>query len=277
MIKIICDSMSDIPKEYIDKFNIHIVPTSATLDEVEYLDGVDITSEEFMKLLKNSKEFPKTSQATYGRFLEVFEKYAKEYKEIIYIGSSSKASGTYQSGVMAINDIKSDCQIHHIDTLNFSAGGGVFAIKACLLLQEGLSAKEIVNKLEELKGNQRVCLTVDDLNYLKKGGRISATKAFVGTLLNIKPLIALEEGTLVPKGQARGKKQIISELLKYITNNIDDIENKIIIYGCGENKEDLDTIKNKISKAGFKHIYQVEPGITTISHTGPSLIGIAIL
>lgn len=279
MIKIICDSMSDLPKGYAEKFDVHVVPTSVTIDGVEYLDGVDITAEDFFKVIRNAKELPKTSQATYARFLEAFKKYSDKYNDIVYIGGSSRASGTYQSGIMAINDLKDSCScnFHHIDTLNFSAGGTIFVIKACLLLKEGKSAKEIIDTLESLKGTQRVYLTVDDLSYMKRGGRISATKATVGTLLNIKPLIALENGTPVSKGQYRGKKQVVSEIFKRSTEGIDNFEDKIIVYGCGDNEADLPLLKEKILATGCKHLYEIKPGPTMTAHTGPSIVGMAIL
>lgn len=279
MIKIICDSMSDLPNGFAKEFDVDIVPTSVNIDGKEYTDGVDITPEEFFKIIRSAKEMPKTSQATYSRFIESFKKHAPHYGDIVYIGGSSRASGTYQSGIMAINDIKDEysCNFHHIDTLNFSAGGTVFVIKACLLLKEGKSAKEIVDILEGLKGSQRVYLTVDDLSYMKRGGRISGTKATVGTLLNIKPVIALEDGIPVPKGQCRGKKQVISEVFKRATEGITNFDDKIIVYGCGDNESDLDLIKSKILSTGCKHIYEVKPGPTMTAHTGPSIIGMAIL
>lgn len=278
MIKIICDSMSDLPKSFAQENNLDIVPTSVTIDCKEYKDGIDVTAEEFFSIIRKSKDIPKTSQATYSRFIEVFERHAPYCKDIIYIGGSSKASGSYQSGVMAINDIKDNynCNFHHIDTLNFSAGGTLFVIKACLLLKEGKSAKEIVNELESLKGTQKVYLSADDLSYMKKGGRISATKATIGTILNIKPLIALEDGVPVLKGQCRGKKQVSVEIFKKSTENIESFKDKIIVFGCGDNEDDLKTLKDLIEKTNCPHIYEVKPGPTMTAHTGPSIIGMAI-
>lgn len=276
MIKIITDSMSDLPKEIVDNYDIHIVPCSVNIDGVEYLDGIDISNKEFYKLMKSSNKIPKSSQATYARFKEAFDKYTKEYDEIIYIGSSSKASGTYQSALMAINDI-ANTKIYHIDTLNFSAGGGVFVIKACLLLDEGKSGKEIIEILENLKGRQKVFLTVDDLTYLKKGGRLSASKTAIGSLLNIKPIIQLEDGLTVSKGQCRGKKQVASEIFRLSTEGISDFSDKIIVYGCGENTEDLPLLRDKISKTNCKHVYEVTTGPSITVHTGTKVLGIAIL
>lgn len=275
MIKIICDSMSDLSKEIIEKFDIHIVPCSVNIDGIEYLDGVEITNEEFYKAMRKAKEIPKTSQATYARFKEAFEKYSKEYDELVYIGGSSKASGTYQSALMAINDMDTT-NIYHIDTLNFSAGSSIFVVKAGLLLNEGKSGKEIIDELEKLKGTQKVFLTVDDLTYLKKGGRLSTTKATIGSILNIKPLIELEDGITVSKGQARGKKQISSEMFKRATEGIEDFSDKIIVYGCGDNEEDLYLLKNKILQTNCKHVYEVRTGPCITAHTGPSILGMAI-
>ena len=279
MIKIICDSMSDLPKNFAKENNISIVPTSVTVDGIEYRDGIDITAEEFFTIIRNSQETPKTSQATYSRFIEVFEQYAPSCSDIIYIGGSSKASGSYQSGVMAINDLKDKykCNFHHIDTLNFSAGGTLFVIKACLLVKEGKKPEEIIKTLESLKGSQKVYLSVDDLSYMKKGGRISTAKATIGTILNIKPIIALEDGIPQLKGKCRGKKQVSIDIFKRCTEHINNFDNKIIVYGCGDNEEDLKSLEDLIQGTNCPHIYKVKPGPTMTAHTGPSIIGMAIL
>lgn len=277
MIKIICDTMSDIPKEIIAKYNLDVVPTTAIFNGVEYKDGVDITPEEFYLLMRKSHELPKTSQATYSQFKEVFDKYINEYDEILYIGGSSAASGTYQSAVMASNDTEGKAKIFTFDTYNFSAGGAVFIIKACQLLDEGKKSEEIIKILEGLKGTQRVYLSVDTLEYLYKGGRISGAKAKLGSLLKIKPILSLEEGIIVPKSQVRGEKQMISTIFNKATEGIDDIENRIIVYGCGDNLEQGEMIKQKILATNCKHAYEVKAGACITAHSGPAIVGMAIL
>ena len=272
MIKLICDSMSDLPESIIRDYNIEVVPCTITVDGIDYKDGVDITNEEFYKLMRNTQSLPKTSQATYAQFYEVFNKYSKEYDEVVYIGGSSKASGTYQSALMAIRDIENNENIHYIDTLNFSAGSAVFVIKACFLLDEGKNGKEIIEILESLKGTQKVFLTVDDLTYLKRGGRLSSTKAIIGSILNIKPLLELKDGLVENTAQIRGKKQVALRVFNDATQGIEDFSDKIIVYGCGDNVEDLHLLKDKIEKTNCKHIYEVRTGACVTTNTGPAII-----
>lgn len=277
MIKLICDSMSDVPREIIEKYNIHVLPARVSIEGKEYFDGVDLTSEEFFEILRKSNELPKTSQVTYAQFKEVFDLYGNDYDEILYIGGSSRASGTYQSGILASRDYEGKATIYPIDTYSFSAGGGVFIVKACLLMDEGKSAKEIVEILESLKGEERVFLTVDDLKYLSMGGRITGLKAKVGTLLNLKPIITVKEGLAANDSKVRGKKKSILTVFNKAIENIDDLGDRIIIYGGGDIAEDIKILEEKIFATDCKNIFKVTPGLGITSHTGPGIVGLAIL
>ncbi|MGL6107072.1 DegV family protein [Romboutsia sp.] len=277
MIKLICDTMSDVPKEVIEKYDIHVVPTTIIIDGKEYLDRVEMSPEEVYNVLRSSDELPKTSQATYAQFKEVFDTYANKYDEILYIGGSSVASGTYQSAVMASRDIEGSSKITTFDTYNFSAGGGVFVVKACQLVAEGKSASEVVQILESLKGTQRVFLSLGTLDYLYKGGRVSGVKAKLGKILNIKPILALEDGLIAPKSQVRGKKQMVSTIFNKSIEGIDDLENRIIVYGCGDNLDDGELLKQKILETNCKNTYEVKAGTCISAHSGPEIVGMAVL
>ena len=133
-IKLICDSLSDVDKSYIEKYDIEIVPLTIILDDKEYRDGIDITPAEFYKKLRDEDAFPKTSQVTYAQFKDVFEKYTKEGKTILYVSGSSAATGTYQSAIMAKNDIEGE--IHTYDTYEFSFGAGIFVVKAAQMIEQ---------------------------------------------------------------------------------------------------------------------------------------------
>lgn len=277
MIKIICDSMSDVPKEIVEKFNIHVLPARVSIEGKEYFDGVDLTPQEFFRILRNTHELPKTSQVTYAQFKEAFDLYMDDYDEILYVGGSSRASGTYQSAILASRDYEGKATIYPIDTYSFSAGGGVFVVKACMLAQEGKTAKEIVDILEGLKGTERVFLTVDDLKYLKMGGRISGLKATMGTLLNIKPIITLKDGLAEHEGQVRGKKKSISYVFNKAIEGIEDLSDRIIIYGGGDIEEDIKILEEKVLATNCKNIYKVSPGLGITSNTGPGIVGLAVL
>jgi len=275
MIKIICDSMSDVPDIIIEKYDVEIVPLTVIFNGVEYIDGVDINNKQFYKMLRESEVMPKTSQVTYSQFKEVFEKYKDD--EVLYIGGSSSASGTYQSAVIAKNDGYEN--VHVFDTQNLSTGSALFVIKACEMREKGYSIEEIIENLNLLKGSEELIASVDTLEYLKKGGRISSTKAMIGNLLSIKPILTVENGLVSQKSQVRGKKHIYSELVKYISDVYNkDLEDKTVILGCGDNEEDLETLKNHLTEeCKVKDVYNVNIGCGICSHAGPGVLIISCI
>ncbi len=275
MIKIVCDSMSDVPDIIIEKYDVEIVPLTVIFNGVEYIDGVDINNKQFYKMLRESEVMPKTSQVTYSQFKEVFEKYKDD--EVLYIGGSSAASGTYQSAVIAKNDGYEN--VHVFDTQNLSTGSALFVIKACEMREKGYSIEEIIENLNLLKGREELIASVDTLEYLKKGGRISSTKAMIGNLLSIKPILTVENGLVSQKSQVRGKKHIYSELVKYMSDVYNkDLEDKTVILGCGDNEEDLETLKNHLTEeCKVKDVYNVNIGCGICSHAGPGVLIISCI
>ncbi|MDK2585180.1 DegV family protein [Romboutsia sedimentorum] len=273
-IKIICDSLSDIPMELIEKYDIEVVPLSIMFNEKEYIDGIDLTKVEFYKMLRENDKLPKTSQVTYMAFKNIFEKYISQNRQIIYIGGSSKTSGTYQSAVMAKNDIKQG-SINTFDSLSLSIGIGCMVLIAAKLAKEGKKVEEILNHLENLRSNVSLLFTVETLDYLQKGGRISLAKATIGNMLNIKPILCLEDGLIKPIFQVRGKKQAINKIVDIIKEQYgEDLSNKQVIVGCGD--IDLEALKKKLNEEfKLEEILEVNLGSCICAHTGPGVFGIA--
>lgn len=276
MIKIVCDSISDLPQEIIDKYDIDIVPLTVIFDNKEYLAGENLSKKDFYKMLRESDTMPKTSQATYVQFKSAFEKYDENTK-VIYIAGSSIASGTYQSAMLAKNDGHDNVFI--FDSENLAIGSALFVIKACEMIEMGYSVEEIFSTLEMYKNNVEVVFSVDTLEYLKMGGRISSTKAALGNLLSIKPILEVKDGLVSQKSQVRGKKQIYSTLAKAIVSKFGkDLKDKTIIIGCGDNTEDLEIMKEALEKeAEIKNLYFVNIGCVVCSHSGPGILGISCM
>ena len=202
-VRIICDSSADVSEETREK--ITVIPLNLYFGDDEYLDGVNITYKEFYEKLIESDELPHTSQANPETFRSVFEEVKKNNETAILITLSSTLSGTYQSALIAAEDYEG--KIYVVDSKNATIGSGILAELAVRLSEEGLSAKEIFDKLNEEK--EKICLMgiVDTLEYLKRGGRISSTAAFAGDLLGIKPVLRIKDGEIVILGKARGSKK----------------------------------------------------------------------
>lgn len=275
-IKLICDSMCDIPEEINNKEFVEMIPLTINIDNKEYKDGVDFTKEEFYNILENSHDLPKTSQVTYVDFKDRFEKYTKEGYDIICITGSSKASGTFQSANLAKADV--DGNIYIFDSLFLSLGSGQYIIKASHLIEEGnLSAKEIVEELEKMRESVNLLFVPFTLEYLKQSGRLPSVVSFVGNMLSIKPICTMQDGKNKIVSKVRGTKQIASKLVDMILEmNNGNLEDKIITIGYGSNEEDFKKLQEEVSKRiDAKKIYITRGGSCICSHTGPEILAIS--
>ena len=199
--RIIVDSTSDLLPSI--KEQVHVVPLTVHFGQEEYVDGVTIDHKTFYEKLIETDVHPSTSQASPAAFEAEYEKAYEAGEAAVVITLSSKLSGTYQSATIAAEDYDN---VYIVDSSTVAIGGGILVEYALRLLGEGLEAKEIAEKLEEVKKRIVVVALVDTLEYLKKGGRISGTVAFVGGVLNIKPVLSLVGGEINMIGKARGSK-----------------------------------------------------------------------
>lgn len=199
--RIIVDSTADLVPEI--KERVHTVPLTVHFGDEEYIDGVTIDHKTFYEKLIESDVLPTTSQATPDAFMKEFEKAKQAHESAVVITLSSNFSGTYQSAMIAAEDYEN---IYVVDSSSAAMGSGILVELAFRLLDEGKSAKEIVQTLEKEKEKIVIVALVDTLEYLKKGGRVSKTVAFAGSVLNIKPVLSVTNGEINMLGKARGSK-----------------------------------------------------------------------
>ena len=214
-IRIITDSASDITPEHANELGINIIPMKVTFGDKTFLDGIELGHERFFEMLIESDTLPTTSQINPFEYEEEFRKIVDEGDEVICIVLSKALSGCYQSACIAAEEF--DGKVSVVDSENACIGEMILVERAVQLANLGKSRKEIVETLEAEK--KTICLValLDTLEYLKKGGRISATAAVAGAILNIKPVIAIEHGEVALKGKARGSKNgnnILKEQIK---------------------------------------------------------------
>ena len=200
--RIIVDSTADLLPHI--KQRVHVVPLTVHFGQQEYIDGVTIDHKTFYEKLIETDELPTTSQATPAAFAEAYEQVQREQQEAVVITVASGLSGTYQSAVIAAEDYDT---IHIVDSASVAIGGGILVELALRYLDAGMSASEIAQQLEEDKKKIVVVALVDTLEYLQMGGRVSKAVAVAGSLLNIKPVLAVRDGEILMLGKARGSKQ----------------------------------------------------------------------
>ena len=200
-VRIIVDSSTNVSEKYREK--IQFVPLTVRFGDKEYLDGVELSKHQFYEMLVESDVLPTTSQATPAAFADCFEAIASAGDSAVVITLSSKLSGTYQSAVLAAEDYPN---IYVVDSQSVAIGTGVLAQYAGELAQQGMGAEEIAQELTQPREKVCVVALLDTLEYLKKGGRISKTVAFAGGVLNIKPVVTIQDGAVALIGKARGSR-----------------------------------------------------------------------
>lgn len=268
-IRIVTDSTAYITKEYADINNIDIVPLLVDFEGNTDYEGYPGEFEEFYEKLKVSESFPKTSQPSTGAFAQVFKKAVEKDEEVIAIVISSKLSGTYNSASVAGEMVASN-KISVIDSETTVSNLRILVERAKELAASGVSREEIVNTINEEKKRTGVNLTVDTLEYLKKGGRLSTGRALIGSILNIKPIISLIDGALMPTGKARGKSKAVEMMISNIPDNVTNISICHIF-----NMEEAEEVKG-ILEAKYPRLNITIDVIGPVigSHLGPKAIGI---
>lgn len=277
-IKLICDSLCDIPDEIQNKDYVEIVPLTLIMNGREYKDGVDITKEEFYEEVLKSGEIPKTSQATYMQFKEVFDKNINQGHKILCMTGSSTSTGTFQSALLAKNDIE-DGEIYLFDTENLSLGAGQFVIRACDMIDDGMEISQIYDKLEQLKDSVTILFAPASFDFLNKSGRVPLTTAIIGNMLNIKPIFKMERGKISLVTKVRGIKKLAAKLVDIaLENNKDYLSEITLTLGYGCNKEDFSKLKEEVEnklKGKVKKIMITRGGACICSHTGPDIIALS--
>ncbi len=209
MIRIITDSAIDVAAEV--KERVLQIPMTVSFGEEEYLDGVDLSKDDFYRRLESCEVLPVTSQVPPARFMEVFEEIRRNGDSAVVLTVSSRLSGTYQSACIAAAEYE---EIRVIDTMNVTVGGGILAEYALNCLDAGMGLEELADAIEEKKDQVCVVAMLDTLKYLEKGGRISKAAAFAGGMLNVKPAISISEGEVEILGKVRGSKNASNFLIR---------------------------------------------------------------
>lgn len=204
-VKVLIDSASDIGAQEAKKLGVVLLPMIVSFGDEEYFDGVDITPQQFYEKLIEGDELPKTSQVSPFRFEEAYAKYTANGDELLVITISSKLSGTYNAAKQAA--IEFGDKVRVVDSMNACIGERLLCQYALRLLAEGKGLNEVADELERVKGRINVMAVIGTLEYLKKGGRISAAAAIAGELLSIKPVVAVVDGEVKVVGKALGSKK----------------------------------------------------------------------
>ena len=274
-IKLISDSTCYLSKDLLIKHDIEIVSLYVNFNEEAYKDLVDIDTPKMYELVDKHGILPKTSAASPGDFLNVFEKYLSEGYKIIYLGIGSKFSATYISANSAKTMLESD-DIYIIDSMNLSSGTGLLLLKAAKYIKQGLPVQEVVKKLKNLVPKVRSQFVIDTLDYLYKGGRVSTLSALMGGMLRIKPIIKVREGEMVEGKKARGNiRKGIDLLIHEFISNREYIDNEFVMSTHSLAHDSYLYIEDKLKdQTEIENLIETDAGCVISSHCGKGTIGI---
>lgn len=276
-IKLFTDSASDLPEIFRQRFDVGVVPLSVIFGNEEYKDGVNLSLLDFWRKMAESKELPATNQANPHDFVEAFEPYLNDGWTILYIGISSKLSGTLQSAHLAKELLGTD-RIHVFDSKSASIGESLLVITAAEMLQQGHRLSEVLRRLEQDRATSGAYFTIDSLTHLVKGGRLSKTQGLVGSMLKIKPILRItREGTVEVDDKVRSTKKALQTLVaKAQAHKLDFAERRVaVVHSYGAEAEVLDELRELVQKELKPgEIMEGLIGPTVGTHAGPG--GLAI-
>ncbi|WP_370224060.1 DegV family protein [Cytobacillus sp.] len=276
-VKILADSACDLPLSFYEENGVTLFPLKVQLNDTEYEDLVTIEPKDVYDAIREG-QVPKTSQVSPLHFEETFMKMAEQNEDGIYVSFSSGLSGTYQTAVMILEQVKEkypDFKLSIINSKAASLGYGLIVKAAAAKAQSGASKEDIQQDIELRCRNLESLFTVNDLEYLAKGGRVSKASAFLGGLLNIKPLLTVEDGKLVPIEKLRGKKKLLRRIIELMKENGTSFENQTVGISHADDEDTaLEMQRLILEELKAKEVYITSIGSAIGSHTGPGTIAV---
>ena len=274
-VAIVTDSTSDLPRPFVDRLRIRVVPLTVYFGDEAFRDGIDIDAETFYRRLVNSRELPRTSQPSVEAFVGTYrDALAAGASAIVSIHISSKLSGTLNSARLAAESVRAEtgARIEVIDSLNVSLGLGAVVLDAAEAAARGASVDEVVEAARATIGAVHVVCVLDTLEYLQRGGRIGRARSLLGTMLRIKPLVHVVDGEVAPFDRVRTKERAVERLFEFAIANQD--ARRMFVAGGG-NEDEVTRFRERLEDAmPAMEIIQGTIGPVVGVYTGPNVLGV---
>ncbi|MGD9147267.1 MAG: DegV family protein [Anaerolineae bacterium] len=277
MIKIVTDSTAYLSEATTREHDIRVVPLYVHFGEEAFKEGVEISDKEFYARLKEAPTLPTTSQPSAGEFHQVFEELTEAGHEIVTLTISSKLSGTWNSA-MAAKEMLPGANISVVDTFSTAVGLHLMVNAAIEAAAAGTTREEIVERIEEIKKTSQLWFVVDTLEYLAKGGRIGNARAFMGTLLKVKPILTLQDGAIEPCEQVRSKPKALARMIEIAQEYVGSKgpQAKVAVLNALV-PEEADALGHElVERMGCAPPLVGDLGPVIGTHTGPGVVGIAL-
>jgi DegV family protein with EDD domain len=274
MIQTVTDSSAYLPVDLIQEHNIQVIPLKVHFGEQTYRDEIDLSHEEFYRMLAEAETLPTTSQPSAGEFFDLYSELSKDGHEIISIHISSKLSGTVSSAQSA-KEMLPEAKITIIDSASTAMGLGLMALTAARAAEEGKTAAEIVAAVEKMIPAMNVVFVVDTLEYLQKGGRIGGAAALVGALLKVKPILCLKDGRVEPLDKVRSKRKALARLLEVVEERVGPGTPVRVAVLHAQVPDEARALEQEVrARFNCTECYFAELGPVLGTHTGPGVVGL---
>jgi DegV family protein with EDD domain len=276
MIRFVTDSTCEAPDELLTHPAVTIVPLYVLFGQQSFRDNVDITRQEFWNRLPSANPLPTTSQAPPSDFLAPFREYTDAGEEVITLVISSKLSRTYDSAISAVAELPGR-PIDVVDSLTTSVGLGLLLQEGLRMAGAGKTRAEIVASLNARRSDIHIMFALETLEYLARGGRIGKAQAFLGTTLNLKPLLAIVNGEIAPVSRARGKRKALQDMIDHLAHQVKERGPKVqlAVMDASVPEEAAEVAKALSAKFESPNVWQASLGPVLGTHVGPGTIGAA--
>ena len=274
MFQVVTDSAADMPAEWLKTYNIKVIPINIHFKEHTYLQGIDLTNEQFYQLVDQSGVIPKTSQPTPQQFEDFYRNIAQPGDTILSLHVTGKLSGTFASAELAAQNVQNDFHVIPFDSGAGSVAMGYMCKEARLLAQAGASLKEIITRLEYIRKNVSIVLTLDTLEYAKMSGRVKTLQAALASILNVKPIVILRDGILDMAGKVRTRQRALEHILEVVRMNVGDRLVNAAVVHARDPKAGQALLQRVRDLLNCNELVLTELAISIAANLGPGTVGI---
>ncbi|MGG6312120.1 DegV family protein [Paenibacillus macerans] len=274
-VKIFADSTSDLPANWLKRHEIGLVPLYVVFGNETFRDGIDITPTDIYRRVEAEGNLPKTTAPSPKDFMDAFGPYIERGQDIVYISLSTKLSSTYQNAQIAATEFP-EGRIHVVDSLTLCSGIGLLVMKAVRMAEQGLASADIAARIAAIRPQVETQFVIDTLEYLYKGGRCSGMQNFIGSLLQIRPVLKLVDGNIIPAYKVRGRKEkAVQQMLDNALADKDNMDRDLILVAHTLAEEEALRLAAILrEQTGASEVAVSEAGCVISSHCGPHTVAI---
>ena len=276
MLRIASDSTADMPAGWQKEYDIDIIPINIQFGEKTYLQGIDLDTEGFYRMVDETRTIPKTSQPTPYQFKEFYQKIAKKDDTILSIHITSKLSGTYDSAVIAARELGTKMKIITFDSLSGSAGLGMMCREARLMDRAGAGVDKIVKRMEAIRDTLSIVLALDTLEYARMSGRVKALQAALASLLNVKPIAVLQDGVLHMAEKVRTRRASLDRVIEMLVEKYKDKKVNVAVVHARDPQAGNSMLEQVRQRFNIKDLIITDLSVSLTANLGPGTVGLIV-